>query len=107
MEKINKIKESIEMYRRRFLTLDTEVAKDLLKQYEFESNALGLNTKKIIALKQVIMFRCCPKCGEKLRYQETGGCMADGNFEEWIECVSCDYSRDLTNNDIEIIYGDY
>lgn len=48
----------------------------------------------------------CPECGEELEYQETGGCVADGTFEEWLECVGCEYSRDLTNEDIELIYGD-
>lgn len=48
----------------------------------------------------------CPEFGESLEYQETGGCKADGDFEEWLECVGCGYSRDLTEEDIELIYGD-
>ena len=105
MGKINKIKESIETYRNHFLTLETKTIKELLKQYEFEkSTGLGLNTKKIVALKQVIEFRCCPKCGKNLNYQESGGCEVDGTFEEWLECVCCKYSRDLTVKDMEIIY---
>lgn len=107
MGKINKIKESVEMYRKHFLTLETKTVKELLKQYEFErATGLGLNTTKIVALKQIIEFRCCPKCGEKLEYQESGGCEADGTFEEWLECVFCEYSRELSVKDIEIVYGD-
>lgn len=89
MGKINAIKESVEVYRNHFLTLDTKVVKDLLKQYEFErATGLGLNTMKIVALKQVLKARCCPNCGGVLEYQETGGCEVDGTFEEWIECTS-------------------
>ncbi|WP_300382086.1 hypothetical protein [Clostridium sp.] len=49
----------------------------------------------------------CPLCDGELEYQDTGGCEADGTFEEWLECANCGYTRDLTEKDTEAIYGYY
>lgn len=52
---MSKVKEAYEAYRKHFLTLDIEILKELLRQYEFEREwGLGLNTIKIVTLKQVI-----------------------------------------------------
>lgn len=43
----------------------------------------------------------CPVCGARLQYDNDGAEW----LQEWIECKECDYSRDLEEEDIELVYG--